>query len=93
VNEAWDSKGLDRDAPVEDLRRAIALDPKMAVTIVHGWNDLSCPYFTSRLIVDQMPQYGKPARVALHMYPGGHMFYSRADSGAAFRKDIMAAYR
>lgn len=92
VNEAWDHKSVHSDAPVEDLRRAVAIDPKMAVTIVHGWNDLSCPYFASRLIIDQMPAYGSPNRVALKVYPGGHMFYSRSDSGAALRKDIMAAY-
>jgi len=93
VNEAWDHKSLHSDAPVDNLRRAIAIDPKMAVTIVHGWNDLSCPYFASRLIIDQMPSYGAPNRVRLHMYPGGHMFYSRTDSGATLRKDIMAAYK
>ena len=64
----------------------------MAVTIVHGWDDLSCPYFASRLLVAQMPTYGVPDRVKLHMYPGGHMIYARPDSGAAFRRDIMAAY-
>ena len=68
-------------------------DPKMAVTIVHGWDDLSCPYFASRLIVAQLPGYGRTDRVDLRMYPGGHMFYARPDSGAAFRRDMLAAYR
>ncbi|GAA0551765.1 S10 family peptidase [Rhizomicrobium palustre] len=93
VNSAWDSKGLDEDKPVQDLRRAIAIDPKMAVTIVHGWNDLSCPYFASRLIIDSLPAYGKENRISLHLYPGGHMFYSRTDSGAQFRKDVMSTYK
>ncbi|WBO22549.1 S10 family peptidase [Sphingomonas abietis] len=90
VNKDWDRD--DSDSPVTDLRKAIAIDPKMVVNIVHGWNDLSCPYFGSRLIVAQMPSYGVAERVKLHMYPGGHMFYARADSGAALRKDIMASY-
>lgn len=92
VNQAWAREGLFNDAPVGDLRRAIANDPKMAVAIVHGWNDLSCPYFASRLIIDQMPDFGVKNRIALHIYPGGHMFYSRSDSGAALRKDILAMY-
>ncbi len=92
VNHAWDRSSIDGDTPVKDLRRAVALDPKMAVTIAHGWNDLSCPYFASRLIVDQMPDFGAPGRVQLHMYPGGHMFYARPDSGAALRRDVMANY-
>ena len=90
VNEAWDRD--ESDSPVTDLRKAIAIDPKMAVTIVHGWDDLSCPYFGSRLIVQQMPGYGVANRVSLHMYPGGHMFYARPDSGAAFRRDVARAY-
>ena len=91
VNSAWD-RGKPDDAPVTDLRKAIAVDPKMRVMIVHGWDDLSCPYFASRLIVDQMPGFGVAERVQLRVYPGGHMFYSRTDSGAAFRNDARAIY-
>ena len=90
VNAKWDRDNS--DSPVTDLRKAIAIDPKMAVTIVHGWNDLSCPYFGSRLLIAQMPGYGTTDRIRLHMYPGGHMFYARPDSGAALRHDIMSAY-
>jgi carboxypeptidase C (cathepsin A) len=92
VNEAWD-RGVPDDTPVTDLRKAIAADPKMHVMIVHGWDDLSCPFFASRLIVDQMPAFGRDERVALRVYPGGHMFYSRPDSGAAFKRDAQAIYR
>ena len=92
VGEAWD-RGKPQDTPVSDLRRAVANDPKMRVVIVHGWDDLSCPYFASRLIVDQMPSFGQAERVQLHVYPGGHMFYSRSDSGAAFKRDVQALYR
>lgn len=90
VNNAWDRDNS--DSPVSDLRQAISIDPKMTVDIVHGWDDLSCPYFGSRLIVDQMPDFGQAERVRLHKYPGGHMFYSRLDSGAEMRADIMASY-
>jgi carboxypeptidase C (cathepsin A) len=64
----------------------------MKVLIVHGYDDLSCPFFASRLIVDQMPRMGDPGRVKLNLYPGGHMFYSRPDSMAAFRRDVMTLY-
>ncbi|MDB5736540.1 MAG: peptidase [Sphingomonas bacterium] len=90
VNRVWDRDNS--DSPVTDLRKAISIDPKMAVTIVHGWNDLSCPYFGSRLIMAQLPGYGVSDRVKLHVYPGGHMFYARPDSGAALRHDVMSAY-
>lgn len=90
VNRAWDRDETDK--PVTDLRKAIATDPKMVVNIVHGWDDLSCPYFGSRLIVDQMPDFGVKNRVSLHMYPGGHMFYARPESSAALRHDVKATY-
>lgn len=92
VNEAWNS-GVPDDSPVSDLRKAIANDPAMRVLIAHGFNDLSCPYFASRLIIDQMPDFGQADRVHLALYPGGHMFYSRAASAAAFRRDAIALYR
>ena len=90
VNKAW--KRDDTDSPVTDLRKAIGNDPKMAVMIAHGWDDLSCPYFGSRLIIDQMPDNGPFRNVQLHVYPGGHMFYARPDSARQFRSDAMAIY-
>jgi carboxypeptidase C (cathepsin A) len=93
VNSQWDfgSDALRRGA-VPDLREAVAADPKLRVLIVHGWNDLSCPFMASILTVDQMPVMGDPARVAVKEYPGGHMFYSRTDSQAALRKDVQAMF-
>jgi carboxypeptidase C (cathepsin A) len=92
VNRLWDrGRGNDGES-VTQLRQAVALDPKLKVLIVHGYNDLSCPYFASLLIVDQMPVMGDPGRVRVKAYPGGHMFYSRPDSGAALRNDVMSLY-
>lgn len=91
VNRAWDRKDTERGA-VGELRQALAIDPRLKVLIVHGWGDLSTPYMASRLVVDQLPAMGDPARVQLKAYPGGHMFYSRGDSQAAFRSDVMALY-
>ena len=91
VNSAWD-RGTPDDAPVSDLRKAVANDPKMGVLIVHGYNDLSCPYFGSQLIIAQMPRFGVEQRVKLGVYPGGHMFYARKASAEAFKADARALY-
>ncbi|KHK93456.1 S10 family peptidase [Novosphingobium malaysiense] len=91
VNEEWSRD--DSDSPVTDLRKAIATDPRMTVDIVHGWDDLSCPYYGSSLILRQMPDFARAGRIKLHMYPGGHMFYARQDSGAAMRRDVIGSYR
>jgi carboxypeptidase C (cathepsin A) len=89
VAAGWDRNAASlRQGSVADLRQAIAIDPKLRVLIVHGWNDLSCPFMGSILTVDQMPIMGDPSRVAVREYPGGHMFYSRAASSAAFKKDV-----
>jgi carboxypeptidase C (cathepsin A) len=93
VNGQWDmdSRAL-RTGAVPDLRQAVATDPKLRVIIAHGWNDLSCPFMGSVLTVDQMPVMGDATRVAVHEYPGGHMFYSRTGSQAALRKDVEAMF-
>ena len=62
------------------------------VLIVHGWNDLSCPFMGSILTVDQMPVMGDATRVAVREYPGGHMFYSRPDSQAMLRKEVRGMF-
>jgi carboxypeptidase C (cathepsin A) len=89
VNRQWDrdSRAL-RMGAASDLRQAVAADPKLRVIIAHGWNDLSCPFMGSVLTVEQMPPMGDPTRVAVHEYPGGHMFYNRLESLAALRKDV-----
>jgi carboxypeptidase C (cathepsin A) len=91
VNDSWE-KGVELTDAATDLRQAVAADPKMKVLIVHGYDDLSCPYFISRLIIDQMPISGDVSRVRLALYPGGHMFYSRPGSQASFRADVMQVF-
>jgi carboxypeptidase C (cathepsin A) len=91
VGHQWDHDNRSmRAGAVPDLRQAVAADPKLRVLIVHGWNDLSCPFMGSILTVDQMPVMGDPSRVMVREYPGGHMFYSRPGSQAALRKDVQA---
>ena len=92
VNKLWHE---DKDAnagSVSQLREAVANDPGLRVLIGHGWDDLSCPFMASVLIVDQMPAMGDPTRVQVKEYPGGHMFYARTDSQAALTEDVRALY-
>jgi carboxypeptidase C (cathepsin A) len=89
VNRLWDRGDNDlRRGAVPDLRQSVAADPKLRVLIVHGWNDLSCPFMGSVLTVNQMPVMGDPDRVAVHEFPGGHMFYTRDASRLALRADV-----
>lgn len=88
VNELWVGGDDLRKGSVEQLRQAVAADPKLRVLIVHGWNDLSCPFMGSVLTVNQMPIMGDPTRVQVREYPGGHMFYTRESSREALHKDV-----
>ena len=87
VNRQWDRASPDlRRGSVPDLRQAVAADPKLRVLIVHGWNDLSCPFMGSVLSADQMPVMGDPSRVQVHEFPGGHMFYTRGINQSGLHK-------
>jgi carboxypeptidase C (cathepsin A) len=93
VGMGWDndSSAL-RNGAVSDLRQAVGADPKLRVLIVHGWNDLSCPFMGSVLTVDQMPIMNDASRVMVREYPGGHMFYSRTDSVLSLRKHVQEMF-
>ena len=75
---------------VSDLRRILALDPKLKVLVGHGLFDLATPYFGTQIVLNQLPAYASPERLKLVVYPGGHMFYSRDASRQAFRSEVQA---
>ncbi|GJE09597.1 S10 family peptidase [Methylobacterium longum] len=88
VNRGW-SWGSGRQAPevLSNLKGALALDGRLRVLVVHGFTDLVTPYYASKLLLAQVPAYAA-GRLSLAVYPGGHMFYTRPDSRAAFRTDV-----
>jgi len=91
VNGSWDwGRGLNPPESLNDLRQALALDPKLKVVVAHGLFDLVTPYFGSKLELDQVPAYGVADRLKLVVYPGGHMFYTRDASRAALRSEAKA---
>ena len=92
VNRGW-TWGSGRQAPeaLSALKGALALDGRLRVLVAHGFTDLVTPYFGSKLLLAQVPPYGG-GRLDLAVYPGGHMFYTRAASRAAFRRDVGRMY-
>ena len=82
VGSLWERNSRDlRVGSVPELRAAMAADPKLKVVIVHGWNDLSCPFMGSVLTQNQLPPK-LAAQLSVHNFPGGHMFYTRPTNGA-----------
>ena len=92
VNKRWEKGWFGTIESATDLRQSLAIDGKLKAIIVHGYDDLSCPYFGSEIVVSQIPTMGSADRLQVKVYPGGHMFYSRPDSQAAFRRDAMTLY-
>lgn len=55
--------------------------------VTHGFSDLTCPYFNTKMLLSQMAPLEHPERLRLKVYPGGHMFYSRPESLTTFCED------
>ncbi|MGC4110313.1 MAG: hypothetical protein QM747_07785 [Nocardioides sp.] len=91
INRGWDHGGVAQES-VGDLRKAMAMDGRMRLLISHGYTDLRTPYFASKLIFDQLPPMGDAGRARFSVYPGGHMFYARADSRAAYLHEVRRVY-
>lgn len=91
VERAWNfGHGINPPESVGDLRRVLAIDPKMKLLVAHGLFDLATPYYGSKIVLDQLPAFAGSQRVKLVVYPGGHMFYSRDASRQAFRGEAEA---
>jgi carboxypeptidase C (cathepsin A) len=85
VSQNWDwGHGLNPPESLTQLRLLLALDPQFKVLVGHGLFDLVTPYFGSKILLDQLPDFGG-GRVKLTTLPGGHMFYSRDASRRDFR--------
>jgi len=97
VGRHWDWKsGMEGNdgqiGAADELRQALARDPKLRVLIAHGLTDLQTTYLASRYVVDHLPARLRE-QVQLTVYPGGHMMYFRASSRAALRRDAETFYR
>lgn len=89
----WDwGNGTGGTQSMSALRTALALDPHLTVLIAHGLFDLVTPYFATQVLLDQLPRPGLGDRVRLVTYAGGHMFYTRDASRAAFRDEGRAFF-
>jgi carboxypeptidase C (cathepsin A) len=76
----------------DDMRKGLAGNAQLRITIAHGMTDLVTPYMSSRYVVDHLPAKLTDGRVALTLYPGGHMMYLRPASRAALHADAASLY-
>ena len=84
--------GVGAPAHLDAIAAALAGRPLARVLVTHGFTDLVTPYYASQLLLNQLPDLGPEKRVALSVYDGGHMFYSREASRKAFRGDVQRLF-
>ena len=61
VNGHWDwDAGRHPAQALGDLQELLALDKHFRAIVMHGVADQVTPYFTSKLLIDQVPAYGDP---------------------------------
>lgn len=92
ISKRWNYPAGRVDA-TDDLRKALAIDPKIKLLIGHGATDFVTPYLASRIILDQFPPAMTEGRTWLSLYPGGHGFYERPSSRLRFREDVRRLYK
>jgi carboxypeptidase C (cathepsin A) len=93
VERQWDyGSGAGRPQSFSALRSDLAADPGLHVLVVHGMFDLVCPYFRTKVMLDQIEPGAGGDRLRLLVLPGGHMFYSRDASRVALRDAARALY-
>jgi len=76
----------------DEIRETLALSPSFRLLIAHGTSDLVTPYAANKYVVEHLPSSLTEGRVALKLYRGGHMFYTRTESRLAFTADARAFY-
>ena len=99
VNAHWDWRsaggngGEEPLSALDDLRRAVALNPKLRIEIAQGMTDLVTPYFASRFLIAHLPTVQAVSPIELDLYPGGHMMYWHPGVRAKLKENVAKLYR
>ncbi|MFS8115720.1 carboxypeptidase [Rhizobium jaguaris] len=96
VNEHWNWGGRNGGSRLhasgtDDLKEMLTLVPSFRLLVAQGYSDLVVPFGVNKYVLDHLP----PAfadRVALKLYRGGHMFYTRPTSREQFSADAKAFF-
>ena len=72
---------------IPDLAAAMALQPTLRTLSLSGYHDLATPFRQTELDVARL---GSEPRLALRVYPGGHMTYLDDASRARIRADVVS---
>lgn len=75
----------------DDLKELLSLSPSFRLMVGQGYSDLVIPFGVNKYVLDHMPS-AFADRVALKLYRGGHMFYTRPVSREQFTTDAKAFF-
>ncbi|WP_245500745.1 carboxypeptidase [Rhizobium sp. BK251] len=98
VNSRWEWGGergggsRSQASATDDIRDLLSLTPSFRLLVAQGYSDIVTPYSINRYVVDHLPPKLAADRVALNLYRGGHMFYTRDNSRIEFSADAKAFY-
>ncbi|WP_037151835.1 S10 family peptidase [Rhizobium freirei] len=96
VNRQWKWGGRDGGSRLsagvtDDLKELLSLSPSFRLMVGQGYSDLVIPFGVNKYVLDHMPA-AFADRVALKLYRGGHMFYTRPTSREQFTMDAKAFF-
>ena len=77
--------------PVDPETPVLSLSSSFRLMVGQGYSDLVIPFGVSKYVLDHMPS-AFADRVALKLYRGGHMFYTRPTSREQFTTDAKAFF-
>ena len=94
VSEKWDwgrrahnAASRAQASATGDLRDLLSVIPSFRLLVAQGYSDALTPYGMNRYVIDHLPASLAGGRVALNLYRGGHMFYTRPNSRQALSAD------
>ncbi|HEY0121294.1 MAG TPA: carboxypeptidase [Rhizobium sp.] len=96
VNEHWNWGGRNGGSRLsasatDDLKEMLSLVPSSRLLVAQGYGDIIIPFGVNKYVLDHMPA-AFADRVALKLYRGGHMFYTRPASRGQFTADAKAFF-
>lgn len=96
VNREWKWGGRNGGSRLsagvgDDLKELLSLSPSFRLLVGQGYSDLVIPFGVNKYVLDHMPSTFAD-RVALKLYRGGHMFYTRPASREQFTADARVFY-
>jgi carboxypeptidase C (cathepsin A) len=92
INGKWDwGRSRVQVSATDELRQLLSVNPSFRVLIAQGVTDLVTPYGVTKYIVEHLPDALK-TRVALKLYRGGHMLYTKKASRLEFSADARTFY-